>query len=872
MSSTSTSGHRRLTDSTDNYPIAEEPTREFSMEDDSDAFVYAPKEGRASIPKRIGDYKIIELIGSGGMGQVYLAEHTRMQRVVAIKMLPVERMRDPVAIERFYEEVRAASRLLHPNIVTAFDAGESDGIHYLAMEYVDGQTLTKLVSRDGPMSVGAAASAIRQAALGLLHAHRAGIIHRDVKPGNLMRAIDGTVKVLDLGLARISSASLLTEDRVSQPEHPELKEGSVSSKGRLVGTLPFMSPEQLDDPDSADARSDIYSLGATLYFLLAGRTPYSGEYLDLVYGHRHGEIPDLMQVRDDVDLQLANVFKRMMAKSPKERYASLDEVIDDLSGYASKTDSPLWLAEFSQRPTGTEQSTISGGSTTGSTTRVFAIDFGMFYSATAESTPEGGVKPLPAGEENNPLFRMALAGDDDGKLVFGVRALDRRGTHPHRLVHCLPMYIGKPLVDREIAGRQCPPEVLLAMLFQKIKENAWPGKSMPQATAITVPSSYDQLHRQSVLLSARMAGLHSVRLVDRGLAAVQSLFLEPDLESIEANEAELERDQEQTILFVGLTGQASEVDVIRRESVRLHQLASAGHWHSGTLPWLHRLVGLTAKAFIEKHDFDPRLSIKHAARLQMACEKALNSMLLMEKVQITLEVKHEEKTVTILRNRWLKACEDLIVGLRRTTLDACKRAGVSMSNVRFCVTLGPLMRIGQVRDAVLKGLHPQAAFHPVDRSDVARGAAACLAAELPGRTGLTMPPRSVSGQSLGIVVEDAKKRRRILPIIPKGTSLPARTNRRLTVVKERDSMTLSLVESSGVANEDWHSLGRYDFQLGDSRVRSRMIGFEVNVNGLLQVRAQLPGKPGSTRLPSLPEPVLSEEAIAEWIDWLASLR
>jgi hypothetical protein len=173
---------------------------------------------------------------------------------------------------------------------------------------------------------------------------------------------------------------------------------------------------------------------------------------------------------------------------------------------------------------------------------------------------------------------------------------------------------------------------------------------------------------------------------------------------------------------------------------------------------------------------------------------------------------------------------------------------------------------------VLKGLHPQAAFHPVDRSDVARGAAACLAAELPGRTGLTMPPRSVSGQSLGIVVEDAKKRRRILPIIPKGTSLPARTNRRLTVVKERDSMTLSLVESSGVANEDWHSLGRYDFQLGDSRVRSRMIGFEVNVNGLLQVRAQLPGKPGSTRLPSLPEPVLSEEAIAEWIDWLASLR
>jgi molecular chaperone DnaK (HSP70) len=395
---------------------------------------------------------------------------------------------------------------------------------------------------------------------------------------------------------------------------------------------------------------------------------------------------------------------------------------------------------------------------------------------------------------------------------------------------------------------------------------------MPQATSITVPSSYDQLHRQSVLLSARMAGFHSVRLVDRGLAAVQSLFLEPDMESIEANASELERDQEQTILFVGLTGQASEIEVIRRESTRLHQLATAGHWHTGTLTWLHRLVGLTAKAFIEKHDFDPRQSIKHAARLQMACEKALNSMLLMEKVRISLKVKHEEKSVTIMRSRWLRACEDLIEGLRKTTVDACEKAGVPMSKVKLCVTLGPLMGIVQIRDAVLKGLDENAIVHPIDRGDVARGAVACLAAELPGRTGLTMPPRSVSGQSIGIVVEDAKKRRRILPIIPKGTVLPARTNRRLTVGKERESMTLSVVESSGLASDDWHSLGRYDFQIGDSRVRSRMIGFEVNVNGLLNVRAQLPGKPGSTRLPSLPEPVLSEEAVAEWTEWVTGLR
>ena len=135
-----------------------------------------------------------------------------------------------------------------------------------------------------------------------------------------------------------------------------------------------------------------------------------------------------------------------------------------------------------------------------------------------------------------------------------------------------------------------------------------------------------------------------------------------------------------------------------------------------------------------------------------------------------------------------------------------------------------------------------------------------------------MPPRSVTSQSIGIVVEDAKRRRRILPIIPRGTSLPARTNRRLRVGKERDSMTLSLVESSGVAGDDWHSLGRYDFLLGDSRIRSRMIGFEINVNGLLQVRAQSPGKPGSVKLPSLPKSTLSEEDILQWTQWLEGLR
>ena len=196
----------------------EPPTQDFAADNDSQdlnltGVPHQVQTAEAAAEKKpdifsgieeIGEYKVLRRIGSGGMGQVFLAEHKRMQRQVAIKLIRNDRVSDPSTIDRFYDEVRAASRVLHPNVVTAFDASEQTGLHYLVMEYVNGMTLTRLVSKKGPLSTGFAAELIRQAALGLLHAHRAGVVHRDVKPGNLIYASDGTLKVLDLGLAQIS--------------------------------------------------------------------------------------------------------------------------------------------------------------------------------------------------------------------------------------------------------------------------------------------------------------------------------------------------------------------------------------------------------------------------------------------------------------------------------------------------------------------------------------------------------------------------------------------------------------------------------------------------------------------------------------------
>ena len=845
-------------------------TRDMHGSDDNGDFdLGTESKGEGKIPSQIGDYAIRELIGSGGMGQVFLAEHTRMQRLVAVKMLPVDRMKDEVAVSRFYDEVRAASRLMHPNIVTAFDAGELDDVHYLAMEYVDGQTLTKLVAQKGPLPVSEAAAVIRQAALGLLHAHRAGIVHRDVKPGNVMKGADGTIKILDLGLARINSASLLDEADATA----DTDDSKRRSKGRLVGTLPFMAPEQLDNPDVADPRSDIYSLGATLFFLLTGSSPFTGDYLELVYGHRHGPIPDLMEARDDVDLQFANIFMRMMAKSPDERYASFDEVIDELSDYVNQDDTPAWLAEYSGRQVSAEPMGSSiGGSGSSAISNVFAIDCGMFFGAVAETTPTGTVRLLTSAREDSATFRMAVASETD-KLFFGAQAMERRLDQTQNLAYCVPMYIGKDVVEREIAGRQCPPEVLMAMMFRDLVQNAWSEEKPPAVTAITIPASYDQLHRQSILQAAEMAGLKSVRLVHRSIAAVQSTLLNGELEELDGQSANVEAELQERILFVSVTGMGSEVSTFRGEANRLHQLAISGHWNSGTLPWLQRLVELSVTAFKKEHNLDPRRSRSTVAQLQMACERAMNSMTLLDKVAIRLNLPDGEFKVWVARRHWLQACEDLAAQLRKTVKRACRDASLALSDIDRCVILGPILKIPMVRNAVLRGINPDVTYSPVDRTDTARGAAACLAAELPGRgAAIAMPARGVTGQTIGIVVEDVKGRRRILPLIPFGTALPARTNRRLTVGSERNSMTLSLVESSGLSRNDWQTLGRYEIKIDEGVQRARMIGFEIDVNGLLVVRAQAEGATSSNKLPTLPEPKLSDDEIAEWTRWLDTLQ
>ena len=281
-------------------------------------------EGRGA-SLRVGNYDLLDRLGAGGMGTVFKARHRRMKRIVALKVLAANLSGNPLFVKRFQREVETIASLGHPNIVMAYDADEAEAGHFLVMEFVNGRDLAACIEREGTFSLTRAVNCILQTARGLAYAHSQDIIHRDIKPHNLLLDETGAVKITDLGLARLNHGT-----------GGPAAGADVTMAGGAIGTADYMPPEQALDATTIDHRADIYSLGCTLHFLLSGKPPFSGPtIMAILLAHQGAPIPALRSVQPQTPERLEALFQNMLAKKAAQRTQTMAEVVAELEAIAA---------------------------------------------------------------------------------------------------------------------------------------------------------------------------------------------------------------------------------------------------------------------------------------------------------------------------------------------------------------------------------------------------------------------------------------------------------------------------------------------------------------------------------------------------------
>jgi eukaryotic-like serine/threonine-protein kinase len=366
----------------------------------------------------LGKYKLLGHIGTGGMSSVYLAEHIRMRDKRAIKVLPRTRVKDATYLARFQLEAKAIASLSHPNIVLAYDIDNEGDVHYIVMEYVEGVDLQVLVRRDGPLPPVDAALLIAQAADGLQHAHQRGVIHRDVKPANLLLDLEGRIRVLDMGLALVAAQ--------------EEESLTVVHNENVLGTADFLAPEQALNSHNVDHRADIYGLGCTLYFLLSGRPPFpEGSLAQRIAKHQKEMPVSIRKLRSDCPGELDGICVKMMQKEPQYRYQSAADVAEALrkfAAHAAPAEKSLVAARIggggyssgstrggAARGSGSRQGSSAAGPA-GSASRGSASSKARSSSLEHDTVSANGDATM-AGERAAVIRGSGLSASDSGRLV-----------------------------------------------------------------------------------------------------------------------------------------------------------------------------------------------------------------------------------------------------------------------------------------------------------------------------------------------------------------------------------------------------------------------------------------------------------------------
>lgn len=805
----------------------------------------------------LGNYLIIDRIGKGGMGTVYKARHRWMQRVVAIKVIdaPEVNASDDL-MRRFQREVRAAAKLSHPNIVTAFDADRAAGSFYLVMEFVQGHDLGSEVTEHGSMSVPKAVACVLQAARGLAHAHSQGIIHRDIKPRNLLLADSGIVKVLDLGLARVSDSQRRADESLSM-------DGSQSVG--LLGTIDFMSPEQAEDARKADVPSDIYSLGCTLFYLLSGHSPYEREnWFDTLVAHQSEPVPSLNQYRSDVPVGLQQIIERMLAKVPGDRFASMNEVIQALTPFDDDSD-------FQVRDDVLDESEAASGSET----RIFDSASFAIHQPAIDSTSDtkapkramGAVLGIDIGADS---LRMATLDQDlrptsvpnfEGSLatpaalfvtpkkaiLTGTEAASCLETDARHGWERIPSFLGEARMVRAIYGQKVPPEIALGLLLDRVCQDARARIGKAQNTFLTVPHVYDDSQRVAVLDAARLAGLEQVQLIDElEAAALAYLQLAPGFG--DPNPAE-----NSCWMLVQLGACNASVGIFQQVKRHAVMLGSHGDPGLGGHLWDQALIDYSADAYQKRYGHDPRKNQQTLLQLARRCEAAKRALSREQEVQIEVQGDDGAARIQMTRSRFQRHTAPLIDRLIELCRNALRSAGKEWNELDRVVLSGGSTRMPAVRRtlAQLFGKEPKAI--PFPDESLAMGAAISALTSPHADTGIVgWKVDPICHWNLGIVLPAGPDKQVFSSVFASGTKLPATVHRTFRVRKPGTQvLSLAIAQVAPHPSQEKRAIGKLIIKISDPKTEVGApleMQFHLLSDGRLAVEGKLLGVPCSIEM------------------------
>lgn len=782
----------------------------------------------------IGEYALLRRIGSGGNGRVFKARHRQMERLVALKMLSSGTMRDPEAVKRFRREMKAAAKLFHPNIVTAFDAGEHSGVHYLVMEYIDGLSLSAMVERHGPVTIERAVDYVLQAASGLHYAHSHNVVHRDIKPSNLILDEQGVVKILDMGTARFDN------------------DGDLTQTGVIMGTVNYMSPEQARNATDVDPRSDIYSLGCTLHYLLTGEPVFDGNVMQVLMAHAETEPPQLRQRRPETPPWLDDIFQRMVAKRIEDRQATMEALAAELREGRSGAASPDRFRVHA-----------AGG---GSASPPLGIDIGAGKTVLA-TVRQSRVESIRQGTGATAVPSCVRL--EGMNISVGRPALERVGDTDHVALG-MKRDIGKPLYSRPVDGADYPPEPLLALIVSRLASDAQTELGAPFRDAVlTVPASFDDAQRKAYEEVAVIAGLDQVDLINEPTAAVLATVCSKNFQS----PAPMAR-----LLCVDLGESKLDVGIYEFAHGELNTLAIRGTQEVGGRRWDERLADLMADQILANDGADPRAIPQTRAEFIRNCERAKRQIAKHQEAVLAFTTAQGRVQLKVSQQRFMVMASDLNARVVEEVAGALAQAQLAAADLDVILLSGQSTRAPGVLPAIQSVTGQSVMVRQLGVDVAARGAA--LQADFCRQRKAGRQPSivvsDVAANSLGLVgIESRSQKRCNAILIPRGTSLPAATRKRFKTFRDgQDSLMIQLLQGEENDADKCTYVGKCVFSELPTNLPAGAqfdVEFQCAANGRVTVfveNQELGYR--DTRDLTRPES-LSPQQVARWREWVETM-